>query len=175
MKKMSAVHWLLVVAALALLPAVAMAETLTHPEGFTIEVPSGWSSTTNLPSRDPWVGNKWLIRGEPEAGSGKLVQITIFFSAKPMDVATGQKELAAMLGQNTDGLKWEKEIAGKLGNADTKAAFGQASYKKPAYPIHLEVHVFTTKSGKSITLLYAQPKDSKTDWRLTTIHKLNKS
>lgn len=55
-KKMNAVHWLLVVAALALLPGVAMAETLTHPEGFTSEVPKEWSSTTNIPSRDPWVG-----------------------------------------------------------------------------------------------------------------------
>ena len=77
------------------------AETVIHPEGFTIWAPNGFTVTRNIPARDPWIGNKWVLTGFPVCTYPVI--ITMFTTPKPVDIKTAINARAARL--------WVEDIA----------------------------------------------------------------
>ena len=132
------------------------AETVIHPEGFTIWAPNGFTVTRNIPARDPWIGNKWVLTGFPECTYPVI--ITMFTTPKPVDIKTAIDQITPVVTSQATDVSWGDEEASRIGVIPSTSAAALAKYKDTSRDLRLRLHVFKApKSEHGIVVLCACP------------------
>ena len=129
---------------------------LIHPDGFRIWAPNGFTVTRNIPARDPWIGNKWVLTGFPECTYPVI--ITMFTTPKPVDIKTAIDQITPVVTSQATDVSWGDEEASRIGVIPSTSAAALAKYKDTSRELRLRLHVFKApKSEHGIVVLCACP------------------